>query len=333
MIGLRNILLREIHGSSIQPIELVLEVTDACNSRCRHCSIWNKDPVKNILSAEEIELALTDKLFWNLKTILVTGGEPILRHDLDEVVLAMNRARPRAEIFLSTNGLLPERTMNIVEKITTNAELKLGIGVSLDGIGERHDTIRGVKGNFEKVDDLLHRLVAYRKETNIGLAIGFVLSDLTRENLKEVKSYANKMNIDVVVQWLDENVYYGNTGLDLNQRKLMEEVKSLPDTVHREYWLRYLKGKSIRFPCFAMCSFFLLRCNGDVTPCLRYADLRAGNIQEMSPSEIWRSRKAKEARRTVKSCTGCLNNWGTWLSFQSAYFPLLFFKLKKKLVR
>jgi len=331
ILGLKNSFLREVDGSRIKPVELVFEVTDACNSRCRHCSIWKKVPAKNILSAKEIEIALKDKLFRNLKTVLITGGEPTVRQDLEAVVLAISRAVPKAKIFLSTNGLLPERITRIVDSVAVDSKVNLGVGVSLDGIGEKHDAVRGVKGCYERVDNLLRKLLAYREYVDLELAIGFVLSDLTIENFEEVQSYAREMNVNLVVQWLDENIYYGNIGLGLNQRKLLEEVKTLPDTLHRQYWLRHLKGEPIRFSCFAMCTFFLLRCNGDVAPCLRYADLCAGNIRQMSPSEIWRSQPAKEARQVVKNCAGCLNNWGTWVSFQSAYFPILFFHLRNKL--
>jgi len=89
-----------------------------------------------------------------------------------------------------------------------------------------------------------------------------------------------------------------------------------------------LSGKSIKFSCFAMYTFCVLKCNGDIVPCLNLWDMKAGNVREKSPADIWHSYEAKKVRKIIKSCDGCLNSWGAPWSFSSSFYPILLFYLK-----
>jgi hypothetical protein len=78
-----------------------------------------------------------------------------------------------------------------------------------------------------------------------------------------------------------------------------------------------------------MRTFFLLRCNGSISPCLRYSDVSAGNLKLQSPDEIWDSEPAWQTRYLVKNCRGCSNSWATDWSFE-AWFPS-FLKIRTNL--
>jgi len=327
--GIRNLILRAA-GESLKPRWVIFEVTDACNSRCQHCNIWRRKPTKDVLTPEEIERTFSDELFRGVGYVIITGGEVALRHDLEDVVLRMHRALPQARLQLSTNGLLPDRIIQVVESAIKD-DISLDVGVSLDGIGEDHDRIRGVKGNFEKADRLLHELVALRERhgDKLGISAGIVLSDLTLHSVEEVRAYVKRLNIELTEAWYNEAPYYSNIGGEIPvSNKLIEAVESQPPSPLQERWLKALKGKPIKFPCFAMYTFFLLKCNGDVTPCLSFSDVKAGNVRESSPTAIWHSAEMRKARRIVKNCQGCLNSWGAGWSFASSYYPTLSFYLR-----
>jgi MoaA/NifB/PqqE/SkfB family radical SAM enzyme len=324
--GLRNLVLRKFDSARLKPVEVIFEVTDACNSRCLHCNIWRKKPTRDILTTNEIREVFSDSLFSDLETVLITGGEPTLRADLAELIVTIHEVLPRINIFVSTNGLFPNRLLKVVKQVN-DLGIKVTVGTSLDGIGEKHDLIRGVKGNFERVEYLLQKL----KEDDININVGFVLSDLTIQSFKDVREYLEKLEINSVVQWYDQNQFYDNLGSETFSSEIFDAVCSLPETPHKEMWLNYLKGKPLNFSCFAMYTFFFLRCDGYVTPCLRFGHMKKVNVREMPPSELWKSEEAGRLRRIVKGCSGCLNNWGVWLSLQSAYIPLLIYKIKSKL--
>jgi MoaA/NifB/PqqE/SkfB family radical SAM enzyme len=326
--GMQNLISRS-YNETLKPKRIVYMVTDRCNSRCAHCNIWRKEPARDSLTPKEVEQAFSDKLFENVEYVLCTGGEPSVRNDLKDIILSIHSALPEATIQLSTNGLLPDRVVEIA-RTAVKQDIRLDIGVSLDGFGEDHDKIRGIKGNFEKADRLIHDLVKLRKgdANKLHIAAGIVLSDLTLDSLPRVRSYAKRLNIDLTEAWYNESSFYDNIGKNVFSNKLIEAVKSQPPSPLQKLWFSALKGKPIKFPCFAMHTFCVLKCNGDIVPCLNLFDTSAGNVREKTPAEIWHSPRMKKVRKVVKDCRGCLNSWGAGWSLQSSYYPFLLFYLK-----
>jgi len=330
--GTGNLILRASDGASLKPRWLWLEITDRCNSHCMQCNIWRKEPTRNVLSPQEIEKALSDPLFKDVECILNAGGEPSLRDDLEEIVLAEHEAIPEAAIQLSTNGLLPERIISVVRTAIKN-KIVIYVGTSLDGIGEGHDSIRGVKGNFAKVEWLLRELSALSETHKNGFpCFGFTLIDRTLPHLEEVRRYAQKRKIGFLIQWYNQSPFFNNTGKELvsNKASMVRAIRSYPPSLLNETGLKWLKGKPIKFRCFAMHTFCMLHCNGDLSPCLGRWDLSAGNVREAHPSEIWQGGAAKAIRRNVKNCGGCLNSCGIAWSAESSFYPNLLFNIKHK---
>jgi len=313
---------------------LVFEATDACNSRCIHCYIWKCKTTKSNLTAKEVEKILSDNFFGNLKSVLITGGEPTLRDDIKELIASIHRARPNAKIALSTNALLPERVLDVL-KFTIANNIPLGIGISLDAIGEKHDRIRGVKGNFEKANYLIQELIKLKEKHNDkieGIVIGHTLSNLTADTLGEVLTYAKQMKVEFLTQLYEEFTFYNNVskGKEYNiefyqhsdNRTLIDSIKKLPLSFHNEILLCTLRHR-LRYRCAAMRTFFLLRCDGSISPCLRYSDVSAGNIKFQPPYEIWHGNEVKKIRRLVEKCQGCSNSWATDWSFRAWFPPFL----------
>lgn len=331
--GGKNLILRAT-SESLRPRQLWFEVTDKCNCRCKFCNIWRNRSTKNVLTPEEIGKALSDDLFKELEYIMLSGGEPFLRADLEEIIMRIHNILPKAQIFVGTNCSLPDRVINVVKSAISN-NINIGVGISLDGIGEQHDSVRGMKGLFEKVDWLLHELLVLRKIAGdkLSIATGFVLSDITLPVLEEVKAYTHKMNVQLHVQWYNEALYYDNIGKHLlsNTKAIIDAIHLLSPTPIHEMGIKLLTGKSIKFPCFAMYTFCLLKCSGDIVPCFNLWDVKVGNLRESPPSLIWQSLEAKKARRKVKNCQGCLNACGVVWSFGASFYPLLLFELKKNL--
>lgn len=120
------------------PLQATLIVTSKCNSRCIMCDIW-KNKTQSEMDPDEYL-----KLPSSLKRIGISGGEPYLRDDLPEIVKVCKGKNPNAQIFIYTNGLLPDRIEKISPKIV-EYDRNIGIAVSLDGFSETHERIRGAK--------------------------------------------------------------------------------------------------------------------------------------------------------------------------------------------
>jgi MoaA/NifB/PqqE/SkfB family radical SAM enzyme len=314
-------------GIPLKPKEIVFEVTDVCNSRCIHCNIWKNKPCNDPLKPHEVGELLKDTTFSNLEAILITGGEPTLRGDLLELMLEMHDVCPKANQWLSTNGLLPDYTLATVRELLS-VGVNIGVGISLDGIGEKHDKTRGIKGNFDKVVKLIDGL----QDLGVCPTVGFVLSPHTVSNYKELSQFTKERRIPLLIQAYEEAPYYRHQErIDTIGKGIFEIIQHLPQTLKTDLWLKLLQGKRHNFKCFAMNSFFLLHQNGDISPCLKLSDHAAGNVRSKPFSEIWKGEVASNLRKAIKTCDGCLNDWATNLSFESLYYPILFHNAKRRL--
>lgn len=329
--GPKNLAFRAI-GKPLKPKYLAYMITDRCNSRCLHCKIWEQKTADNPLTADEIEKVLSDPLFEDVEYILGTGGEPVVREDIKDVMLAMHRALPKATLQLSTNGLLPKRVIDIVNTLMEH-DINLQVGVSLDGLGETHDKLRGIKGNFDKTNELLCELVRLKKKYNGKLSIGagIVVSDFTVDHIEEVREYAKSIGVGLQEQWYNMASFYNDSTYSCDEvlkQKMIDVVQSQQPSPLQERWLRWLDNKSIKFPCFAINSFCVLKCNGDIVPCLTKWDAKIGNVRDASPSEIWNSDDARNVRKIVRNCSGCLNSWGLGWSSQATGYLMLSYYLR-----
>src|SRR5919202_7091791 len=126
------------------PVLVHFEVTMRCNARCGFCDYWKTSP-----SAREHELkSFADAArFFNPLMITFTGGEPLLRRDLEDLVSAVARAVRLRYIALITHGgmLTPERAKSLWEAGLNQ------FSISLDFLDERHDRARGIPGLAAKI--------------------------------------------------------------------------------------------------------------------------------------------------------------------------------------
>lgn len=126
---------------------LFLFVTGRCNSNCRTCFYAGKMDAGADLSFEQLEeLSRTAPRFDKL---WLSGGEPFLRSDLVDIIALFHRTNGIQSINLPTNGLLPERILDMCAALLERCpKLNVHLNFSLDGLGAKHDRVRGVPGAF-----------------------------------------------------------------------------------------------------------------------------------------------------------------------------------------
>lgn len=330
--GLGNLALRKM-GSAMKPRYMWYGVTEACNCRCLFCHIWQNKPAKDVMSPEEAEKAFSDPLFSELEQIVISGGEPTLRPDLYELLSAIHRSVPEARFTVSTNGMLPERYVEVLDRLLTEG-VDVEAGISLDALDEKRDELRGVPGSFEKVDRLMHEIVALReKHPRLRVSAGLVLIDATKETVEYVREYTKKLGVDLNIQWYNQADYYENTDMNLLtiDDRLREIIGSQPPSPMRDRELHFLDGGDLKFPCFALHTFVILKPTGEMAPCFEMWDDSIGDIRKTPASKLWKSEKAQKVRGKVKSCRGCLSDCGVEWSMSSSYLPYLSHKIKNSL--
>jgi MoaA/NifB/PqqE/SkfB family radical SAM enzyme len=148
---------RTLIGRAIQngwvSINLILDLTRICNSRCTTCAIW-QDPNPPTLSLPDAELVF--HRIAKISQVYVTGGEPYLVPHLVEIAAALHRSHPSAVWSGDTNALAPD-IFNTIRRIR-DLGLEMRVGVSLEGDESTHDRIRGVPGNYRKAVELIRQL-------------------------------------------------------------------------------------------------------------------------------------------------------------------------------
>jgi len=171
---------------------VIFFVTSVCNAKCRTCFYWEELNRRGDLTWEEIgKLSRTMPRFTDL---WLSGGEPMLRPELTDIVHLFCVGNGVRWVNLPTNGLLPARTAEWVERILMeNAELRLDLNVALDGLGEMQDSIRAVPGNFAKTLQTLEALQpCRRKHSRLRVNINTVICAENFDHVLEIADFVKE---------------------------------------------------------------------------------------------------------------------------------------------
>lgn len=304
---------RERAGGSVwrgRPVDAAVAVTYRCNARCVMCGIW-RGP-----RTEECPPEVFGGLPWSLRWVNVTGGEPFLRSDLEEIVKRIRSACPRAHIIISTNGLLTDRIVEVMRRLDMGG--RLGLAVSLDGIGEKHDEIRGVKDAFVSAQATMRRLA----ENGLGgVRIAFTITPGNVDHFARVYDLSRQLNVEFTCALAQGSEHYfqiDDEGLRTAPETLRAalepvaraELRSFsPKRWARAYFLsgmlRFASGLGRPLPCRAGRDSFFVDPTGDVYLC-NVLSCVMGNLNEQSFDEIWASERADRARGVAADCgDGC----------------------------
>ncbi len=162
-----------------RPILVHFEVTERCNARCSFCDYWKTSAEAR---AGELKSFADAARFFSPIMITFTGGEPLLRRDLESLVSGVAAATSLKYICVITHGgmLSPERARSLWESGLNQ------FNISLDFLDERHDEARGIPG---LVDRIMRTVPAMRESGIDGIRFNTVIKD---ENLDQILPIADR---------------------------------------------------------------------------------------------------------------------------------------------
>ncbi|MCM8796154.1 MAG: radical SAM protein, partial [Candidatus Omnitrophica bacterium] len=249
-IHLRRMIPVIFNKLSITPILSSVMITGRCNSCCVTCGIWRSQPEGELTTNEwkNVFLQLRNEgvLYLN-----ITGGEPLLRDDLVELVDYANSLG--FYISIATNGYLLTEGLSLR---LIDAGVKL-FTISLDAIGAVFDRMRGFNGAYKKVNFICRRLSQIRKYKKIEILISATLTKETLETILDVVEFAQGLDIPVFFALVDFTPYFFLTAknnalwISSEKEKLLDEIinelikiKRKKDSLIRQSYtsLHYIKN-------------------------------------------------------------------------------------------
>lgn len=325
---------------------LTMFVTNVCNARCETCFYWMhlNDPDKNNLSLEQIDRVATSMPGFD--HLLVSGGEPVMRKELADIVGIYARRNAIKTFDMPTNGLLKKRAVAVIEQVLDeNPEVTITVGHSLDGFKETHDRLRGVPNNFEKLFETLEALVDLRRQREALARDGkapwpklrlVTLTCINNQNIQEVERLADWVSENFDVDGMTFECLRGTPkdeslmpptpqqfdrvvakSMQVNdrilRRRFVNEHPTRLSYLRALYRLQRSHITTGKLPatCQAGVNLAVMEPDGRLKMCELLDDVADLRDHDLDWAGAWFSDKAEETRRFIRetrcSCTHCVN--------------------------
>lgn len=302
---------------------VVWEMTGECNLKCIHCHAFGGEASYDELSKEEGRALIDQIASLSIRSLVFTGGEPLLREDLFELIEYAKSIG--FTVFIATNGTLITKEVAKLLK-----EFDVGVVIGIDAMNpEIHDTIRGVKGAYDAVIEGIENCVAEK----LYLHLNIVASSQNFDEIERIIDFGTE--IGVYSYFIYRFVPFGR-GEDVRDCELgSEDFKALLDLIIEkqrevsaiiipvaspEYWAYVLQKRGIhnkrvinflsRFfgGCRAGEGMMYIKPNGDVWAC-PFLPTQVGNVRKERMDRICENLEKfghdKHNEKSDTECKGC----------------------------
>jgi radical SAM protein with 4Fe4S-binding SPASM domain len=245
-----------------------------------------------------------------LKFINLTGGEPFIRQDLDEIVEECYRHTKR--IVISTSGWFEERIIALAKKFPN-----IGIRISIEGLSCKNDELRGQNGGFDKG---LRTLLTLREMGIKDIGFGCTVSNNNSEDMLSLYKLSKSLGMEFATAAFHNSYYFHKddnviTNTDEVCRNFETLINEQLRENHPKSWFRaffnmglinYIEGNRRMLPCEAGTTNFFIDPFGEVYPCNgleeKFWKESMGNIHSADFMNIWESEQAEKVRAQVRNC-------------------------------
>lgn len=312
---------REMSYYWLRPTNLLLFLTYRCTSRCRTCRMWQRKAHHNELSLEGWQNFIdTAGNHYNIENVEMFGGDALLRKDVLIPLIEYTKRCAIPSVNLATN-------CNLIDEDTARALVNTGINaifVSLDGMEELHDKIRGVPGSFERTKRGLEYLIkAKNGQKNPLIIVNSTISSLNVDGFEKIIPFAQGLGVDVVafeyigefplqsvaksqIEGVAPEPFYlpQDSSLLLNReqarllKRKLKSIKKMLGTMKVHITTRNIDILTIEN--LEKGTFPNRRCNvcrylitvdpyGNIIPCPFFNTYSLGNISQNQIDDIWRN--------------------------------------------
>ncbi len=277
-------------------------VTYRCNAKCTMCNRYKvpSEPHEEI-TIETIK-KLPEMYFTN-----ITGGEPFIREDLKEIVRELYKKSDR--IVISTNGFFTDRIVELCKEFP-----QVGIRISIEGLEETNNEIRGLEDGFNRGYTTLKKLVEMGMK---DVGFGMTVQDRNADDLVDLYNISDELNMEFATAALHNSFYFVESNNIIHDRLKVAEnfeklINRLLDSNSPKKWFRayfnhglinYIFSQKRLLECDMSFDTFFIDPYGDVMPCNGTKEKEVmGNLNKQTWDELWESEAAERVRAKVRSC-------------------------------
>lgn len=284
--GKENIFTKQIYAKRTAPISMYLCVTHKCKNNCVYCSSTNRNNDQELSTEEWIDV-IKQLQDMNVSIIGLTGGEPMIREDIFEIVAAIDN---RSTTILFTSGA--DLTLDKAKKLKSKG--LFGIGISLDSYDkDEHNTNR----NDEKAFDVALQALKNAREAGLyTMAQTVILKDkLNKENLFKLFKLAKENGAHEVK--ILEPILSGNLLSDKKLKGILYDNESRKKLIEIQHMANKVKGfpkitsfayteSEEKFGCGAGNQHTYVSATGDLYPC-DFVPMNFGNVKNQDIQKLW----------------------------------------------
>ena len=301
------------------PLVVVVYLTHNCNFKCVMCNFW-RDEVKHILPIETFK-KIVDDVKNSCYYFDLAGGEPTIVPDLLERLKYASDRIPYVHIV--SNGFLINE-----KKARELGETGISeISISIDGIGETHNKIRGIKHAYPKAVEAVENLKKHAP--NVKIVVNTVLGLAPMEEMYRLVELTEKMGVMHKFQPTMDHPEFNKQHSKADKKteltkerkiheleKFIQFIRKKKHVANSDYYLshlpNYFRGQNNEGLFKEKCKapyFYLEVTDDQVFPCATPMNWQNGfklNVARLK--DFYHSKAYKEKQKLCENCTKCSNN-------------------------
>lgn len=335
---------KKIDGSNKKyPKVIQLPITYNCNSKCVMCNIWKMDH-SNEMTVEEFATFMKDDIFKEVEAVGINGGEPSLVSNLPEYIKEVLTLPKLKSLNIISHGFSQKPLLKSLEeiyKMCKEKNIHFQVLISLDGVGEIHNIVRGKTNVFEKTSSTIDEIMKNKNKYCDDLELGCTIVKQNIHNLVELDTYSKMKNYNLKFRLGIENKRIESDKLKDQYSVIYSPLKqSAKEFFH--YQISQTKDFANKFKYYAIFSWLnsekpkrILGCmwkeegitldaRGELYYCA-VASNRLGNLRKEKGEKIFFDDKNIEYRKSIinNSCDGCIHDYTGKAEFKNVWKFLL----------
>jgi len=303
--------------------ELYLELTYACNMRCRMCNVWaiNRNdhmmPRKEMPVEELVDYIDESKILKGINGLVISGGEPFLKKDFQELCLYFLKNYKNMSVGILSNlynhSIITSKLKGLGSYID-----RVWIGTSLDGLGHLHNNTRGIDDAFEKFQESLK--VIRKTLPYLSIVVNYTLTTDNYTGIYDTHRFCRDNALDLSIQfpvpWKGAEIFtFGNEQIDeiehlmtgIIEDAVSDHESGKTDEKGLMSKLFYLTGlidyqrnpRRVFKRCVAGRRFTTISPEGKIYFCPILKNMAVGDLREDPFDEIWMGKKANDLRKKI----------------------------------